>query len=419
MKQTKIWILAVLACLGIILVNACGGSDSGCQTRNDCATGLICNIYPGSTEGVCEEPVLCTDDTQCQTGWECYKVSTTGWCVLSGSGQTSCTSDTDCNAATEYCNLNTGLCEEKGSTQTPCQVQADCDTTTQYCNFTTGYCEDLTTNDPCSPNNPCVALNKNVCASTNGGTSYTCSCNPGYVDDGAGNCVEQTTGDPCDPNPCQEANKAVCTASGTSYVCSCNEGYIDDGLGNCVEQTTEDPCDPNPCQEANKSVCTASGTGYVCSCNAGYTDDGMGNCVEQSTGDTTQAKVCDTIPANSFETPLTSFCVAIDDVTLQTAAEACGTCSAVPANVATTLTMSYCGGQEMGGGPLDALSTTEHYIFVLAPDAAGTSAELTILTISDLTQFTCADADYDSVVASLQQKGARIVDVWPLDIPLQ
>ena len=412
MKQTQVWILAVVACLAVFMMTACGGSESGCQTREDCTTGLVCNVNPTTGEGACETPISCINDEVCPAGWECYIESTIGYCIISGSNVTGCTTDADCDITTQYCDLTTQTCKTK-ETKTTCQVQTDCNTATEYCNMITGYCEPITATDPCSPN-PCTQLNKNVCSNNNG--TALCTCNPNYVDDGAGNCVDNTTPvDPCDPNPCQEANKAVCTASGAQAICSCNQGYADDGAGNCVADTPVDPCTPNPCQEANKTVCTASGTQAICSCNNGYADDGAGNCVQQSTGDTTQAKACDTIPAASFETPLTNFCVEIDTVTLQTAAEACGTCMDVPAGVGTTLTMTDCNGNEMGGGPFDAMKTTEHYIFVLAPNAAGDGAELQILTIGDLTQFTCGQADYASVVQALQQKSSpKLIDSFPV-----
>jgi len=117
--------------------------------------------------------------------------------------------------------------------------------------------------DPCQPN-PCTAPNRTVCAAQ--GSVATCSCDPGFQDQG--DCGRAVS---CPPNPCTAPHQGVCALEGAQVVCRCDQGYRDDGSGSCEPI---DPCDPNPCTELHRTACSAAGTTAVCRCDPGYWDMG-------------------------------------------------------------------------------------------------------------------------------------------------
>ncbi len=122
----------------------------------------------------------------------------------------------------------------------------------------------------CEPN-PCTAPHRSVCAAISDGV--TCACDPRFHDDGAGTCVPD---DPCQDNPCTESHRTVCRTLGSTVVCSCDEGYWDQG--SCVPAGT---CSPNPCTQPHRSLCSFDGKSVSCGCDAGFADDGKGACVAQ------------------------------------------------------------------------------------------------------------------------------------------
>jgi len=111
------------------------------------------------------------------------------------------------------------------------------------------------TTDPCIPN-PCTASNQSICV-TDAGTAegYVCECAAGWFPDGNGGCV-----DACTPNPCAEPNKTACDPTGGVATCSCDPGFHDDGAGNC----TDDPCLPDPCTGGQVCSGTPGTSQYEC-----------------------------------------------------------------------------------------------------------------------------------------------------------
>jgi hypothetical protein len=69
--------------------------------------------------------------------------------------------------------------------------------------------------------------------------------------------------DPCFNNPCAEPNKTTCTPSGSTFTCSCDPGFHDEG-GACVMDTT---CTDTTCN--GHGTCDDS-AGIACTCEAGY-----------------------------------------------------------------------------------------------------------------------------------------------------
>src|SRR5688572_6225835 len=69
--------------------------------------------------------------------------------------------------------------------------------------------------------------------------------------------------DPCFNNPCTEPNKTTCLADGSSFTCSCDPGFHDEA-GACVMDTT---CSENTCN--GHGTCDDT-SGIVCTCENGY-----------------------------------------------------------------------------------------------------------------------------------------------------
>ncbi|MBU1218306.1 hypothetical protein KKF34_15545 [Myxococcota bacterium] len=87
-------------------------------------------------------------------------------------------------------------------------------------------------------------------------------CPAGLVFDAqTGNCVE----DPCDPNPCTDEHKTTCNALLPSYTCSCDPGYVEDPLNN-------DSCIINPNPQGESCVDPIELTGLTGSVSGSTTD---------------------------------------------------------------------------------------------------------------------------------------------------
>jgi hypothetical protein len=79
--------------------------------------------------------------------------------------------------------------------------------------------------------------------------------------------------DPCFNNPCTEANKTTCVANGSSFTCSCDPGYHDEGGACAIDVTCSD------------TTCGAHGTcddtnGITCTCEQGYSGTFCGDCAQ-------------------------------------------------------------------------------------------------------------------------------------------
>ncbi|CAH1789732.1 unnamed protein product, partial [Owenia fusiformis] len=122
------------------------------------------------------------------------------------------------------------------------------------------HCElDSNVSDPCD-SSPCT--NGGTCASSSGGTSFSCSCPTSHT----GDLCELES--PCHPNPCE--NSGACTVDWIvrqkrdveeiprgpddvyNFTCQCTDGYSG---AKC--DITDDPCTSNPCQNGATCVVEA------------------------------------------------------------------------------------------------------------------------------------------------------------------
>ena len=377
MKLTNWVILISLVVLGVAVFIACGGSDEdaedrSCETTFDCLGGQICNQ---STQK-CEFMSFCTSNDSCELGMYCKNQHC--------ESATICEFSTECAAGFE-CSLD-GYCLPEGSSDVPsgCTSDSEC-AYTEYCYLATGTC---------------------LLRDTNPDGDDPDGDDPDGDDPDGDDPV-----DPCDPNPCTELNKNRCTAAGSSFSCACNSGYVEES-GVCVSDGPSDPCDPNPCDVPNQNVCQADGAGgWDCLCNSGYHME-SGTCVEDSSGSMSRGMFCETIPGASLG--YNFMCVYIGAIELKANAEACSPCADLPAGQATTIDLTDCSGNSLIGGPqaLDAVSETEHYAYVLVPD--GQSASLTIFTL-DTSQVTCDQVTYQDILDNLGRKnGPVLIDEIPV-----
>jgi hypothetical protein len=141
--------------------------------------------------------------------------------------------------------------------------------------------------DPCVPN-PCLAPHRGVCAPADGAPGYTCSCEPGYVDNGQGGCapdVETCGGDAdCDDGLwCNGAERCAPETAGAAAN-GCAPGAappVDDGdactTDICDEATQTVTHEPLRCPTNGRCVANAAGVG-VCRCDPGYEMNDLGLC---------------------------------------------------------------------------------------------------------------------------------------------
>lgn len=119
------------------------------------------------------------------------------------------------------------------------------------CSCPPGFTGATCATSPCSAN-PC---GPGTCAvNTNTAAGYTCSCPSGYS---GANCEQSL----CSPNPCANGQCQLNSAAPGGFTCACPAGFS----GQLCATT---PCSSNPCQ--NGGTCSVSGSGYVCSCRNGY-----------------------------------------------------------------------------------------------------------------------------------------------------
>ncbi|XP_070174131.1 cubilin-like [Littorina saxatilis] len=123
-----------------------------------------------------------------------------------------------------------------------------------------------------------------LCRTNNGGchplatcsevSGLSCTCPAGYIGSGFGpsGCAlgGSATG-ACASNPCRNG---ACTVSGSSYTCSCNPGYTG---RNCDSDINE--CNNNPC--ANGGTCTNTAGSFTCLCTSDFTGP---TCLEEQQG---------------------------------------------------------------------------------------------------------------------------------------
>ncbi|MBN2493285.1 MAG: hypothetical protein JXR96_01735 [Deltaproteobacteria bacterium] len=280
---------------GYVEVDGLCVAESACQPNpctqpqrsvcvEDGGGGFVCYCDPGyhDQEGVCAA------DTPCNPN-PCTTVHRTV-CVEQGEDAFSCDCDSgyhdqdgDCAADTP-CSPNP--CVEPHKTR--CEILGE----GYACHCDPGYhmeagtcaadtvCGDQTT---CSGHGHCTGVGLE-CACDPGYAGEHCeACDAGYHQDGDA-CVPDS---PCDPNPCTTVHRTQCTVQGTSFACSCDPGYQDaDGNGSCLPdcQTAGLDCGPHgQCQIVlgqASCVCQAGHTGEACAdCAAGYQDhDGDGLC---------------------------------------------------------------------------------------------------------------------------------------------
>ncbi|XP_076810619.1 uncharacterized protein LOC143453252 isoform X4 [Clavelina lepadiformis] len=122
--------------------------------------------------------------------------------------------------------------------------------------------------DECLSEDVCLPrVNNGVCVNREG--SYSCECLPGYHGDGISNCSDV---DECMSGEHECAANMICENTNGSYVCVCpRDGFSMDG-DECINI--------NECNDANicplKTDCVDSPGSYECVCKVGYVNDSRG-----------------------------------------------------------------------------------------------------------------------------------------------
>ncbi|CAJ0583605.1 unnamed protein product, partial [Mesorhabditis spiculigera] len=192
-----------------------------------------CACKPGFYGKQCEiqgDPTdVCTNDTDCETGFRCMD---------NGAGETVCTKDP---CATAPCAPNAKCIVEQDDFRCECGTGFAgrlCDADINECELT-----------PCK--------NGGTCINTEG--SYECKCTDGLHGPFCEDLPSQ-----CAPNPCNNAGQCVELLDG--FKCLCQDGF--DGP-TCNVRTSTDPCSPSPCK--NHGQCVAAGQSSSCLCTPEYT----------------------------------------------------------------------------------------------------------------------------------------------------
>lgn len=211
----------------------------------------------------------CTQNDQCASD-RCQSFGAQRICTTACTG--SCPqaglvcSGSVCTPA-QYCENNPapGLGNGPGcDTCSKCDADAECvevisnGRTSFTCNCEPGYTGD---GFDCVDVNECTNGTANcdtnaTCTNTEG--SFTCKCNMGYEGDGT-TCTKEDACAKCSPD-----------ASCLNQVCSCDPGFMGDGItctdiDECTNNTNN--CDPN-------AICTNTPGSFMCACPQGYTGDG-------------------------------------------------------------------------------------------------------------------------------------------------
>ncbi len=255
-----------------IFVDGYGSSNSGnytlslqgepaCSTNADCSGGFescntttsscVCaNGYSRGGDGLCYE--TCSDGICSSLLDECIS----GLCYRRTNCEPSCGVNSSCNQDILECECNDGFFNNSGAciadmcynVTLDCGDFASCQSLTGECGCDSGYinyqegvgCVD--DQNPCTPENPCVEVNKNSCLSQNE-TEFICECNLGFIDTPSG-CIDN----PCEPNPC--GSNSICYLDNYVAMCGCQEGYYKyNGI-----------CTPIPGDSCNNPIDITTGT---------------------------------------------------------------------------------------------------------------------------------------------------------------
>jgi hypothetical protein len=245
-----------------------------CTADGSCQQGVC---MPGSVATNCDDNNPCTDDS-CEEPVGCKNKNNSAAC----DDKNPCTDADHCQAGS----CQGGMPKDCSSTSDACNV-GECDATSGACHktvrLTSTSCSD---GDACTSNDQCMAglcKGDNACGpnalTCTAGTTNTCTCKSGFVDNAAGACVPTT-------NECAAAN--ACSPDATCFdpsstagdvTCTCKPGFS----GNGTTCTAVDPCANNPCG-AGRGTCTAGSAGaHTCACSTGYVAMG-GTCVCDMSG---------------------------------------------------------------------------------------------------------------------------------------
>ncbi len=254
---------------------SCGVDGSGC---NGDSANPGCNLYDNATlcsaasctGGVLTNQGWCDGNGTCSTASQllCAPYS----CNVAGTGcETSCASQSDCDAATSYCDAG-GACVPKILNGSACISATQC--VSGFCPASDGVCCNAACDATCEA---CAAaktgLNSGVCGPVSTSTDPDAECGA-TAPSTCGAAGTGCNGNGANPDCFLYDNTTVCATAGCTAGVYGGDGLCD-SAGNCA-QGTPVVCDPFVCDAAGTACLTTCGA--QSDCMAGTFCDGTGVC---------------------------------------------------------------------------------------------------------------------------------------------
>uniref|UniRef100_A0AC35TFU5 EGF-like domain-containing protein n=1 Tax=Rhabditophanes sp. KR3021 TaxID=114890 RepID=A0AC35TFU5_9BILA len=296
------------------LIDECKTNRHTCSYHADCRDleeGYSCECHTGYVDTspnmisqpgrVCSAPHYCPSNHQCSSAATCeplggnkYKcVCIQGYHDRAGPGEESgrvCVRNNACkNPMLNTCSRNAICYDEQNGYR--CECISGFEDKSPSGSPRGRICEETIPQREPQQTHPCQDPNLNECARDasciGNGDSYTCQCNPGFVDHSPslslkpGRVCAQAKSICLDPtkNDCDTAAFCFSDDSPSKYNCKCRDGYIDQSPQKnskpgrvCVEMVNE-------CLDRSLSDCDLTGTctdlpeGYSCRCGLDAIDE--------------------------------------------------------------------------------------------------------------------------------------------------
>ncbi|XP_008305030.1 nidogen-1 [Stegastes partitus] len=192
--------------------NKIGDVNGGAPVENPCFTGR----HGCDTNAVCRAGEGTQFTCQCAAGFN-------------GDGRT-CYDIDECRENPQICGPN-AICNNQPGT-----FRCECEDGYQFGNDGQTCVEVNRPVDPCEEGTHTCDVPERAQCSYTGGSSYICSCLPGFIGDGR-NCQDI---DECQQGRCHR--DAVCVNTEGSFTCQCRPGYYGDGFS-CSSERTKTQCE--------------------------------------------------------------------------------------------------------------------------------------------------------------------------------